>query len=241
MGSKIFMIRILMLSVLATTALMGKQQSLSTPSKGQSKMHQMQQKHPDRLPDDQRHVLFMLSPLYQRIYLYALDDDEREMVAVFEKRGENPYQVIDNILKRDRRLSDPSMRNRLSPAEKRRKRSQQAKYIISEEERRNASYEEEDVMAENSDEYEFYDTSKAPRSKPTPSKSHLKKNREYRQVETHKPECRKGCCSSDKSTKRQAKPKHMYNERDREVGGKKKYKFEDAPMRQGRCGKCSSS
>ena len=88
-------------------------------------MHHMQQKHPDRLSVDERRVYYMLSPLYQRVYLYALDDDQREMVTVFERRGENPYSAIDNILKRDRKRSDKSYNGNCSPCDRTRRSGEQ--------------------------------------------------------------------------------------------------------------------
>lgn len=114
----------------------GAYQSTSRSNQGmsctRSRMHQMQQQHPDKLPSDERHVYHMLSPLYQRIYLYALDSDQREMVAVFERRGENPYHVIDNILKRDRQRSDQSYDKKCSPCERSIRSKEKKKYIISE-------------------------------------------------------------------------------------------------------------
>lgn len=137
------------------SSLFSKTSTMTTPSTGQSKMHQMQQKHPDRLPDEQRHVLFSLSPMYQRIYLYALDDDQREMVAVFESRGENPYKAIDSILTRDRRMADPTMRNKCAPCNKSKVQKQQRSYMISQKEK--AVHKEDNVWADSSDDYEFYD------------------------------------------------------------------------------------
>ena len=128
-----------------------------TGSTGQSKMHQMQQKHPDMLPDDQRHVMNMLSPLYQRIYMYGLNDDQRESVAVFERRGENPYRAIDNILKRDRTRSDPAMNQDKSPRGRTERATSQKSYIISE----RSSNSQMDEVYDNDEDYELY-TSEVP-------------------------------------------------------------------------------
>ena len=138
----------------------GSYQHTPTSDRGQSRMHHMQQKHPDRLSVDQKHVYYMLSPLYQRMFLYGLDDDQREMVTVFEKRGENPYQAIDNILRRDRKRSDRTFDKKCSPCERTRKAGQQKKYIISQQEINspdcceNATYQDEEyVMYEDTNSY----------------------------------------------------------------------------------------
>lgn len=76
------------------------------PIKKEETMGSTYKETPKELPSDQKRVLMMLSPLYKRIYLYALSEEQREMVAVFNKRGENPFRAIDNIMKRDRKKYD---------------------------------------------------------------------------------------------------------------------------------------
>ncbi len=97
----------------------------------QSCMHKMQYVHPDHLTPDQQVVFDILSPLYKRIYLYALDEDQKEMVAVFQSRGENPYHVIDNILLRDRERNDADMNRQSAASISRRPRKKQKKYTTS--------------------------------------------------------------------------------------------------------------
>lgn len=58
------------------------------------------------LPKDQEHIYHMLSPLYKRVYVYALNTSQREIVVIYEKRGKSPYAAIDSILNKDRKKSD---------------------------------------------------------------------------------------------------------------------------------------
>lgn len=62
------------------------------------------------LPPDQKAMVERLSPLYQKIYIYALSCDQKEAIVVFYRRGENPYTAIDNILKRDRKRHDSTLK-----------------------------------------------------------------------------------------------------------------------------------
>lgn len=68
------------------------------------------------LPAAQKKVFMSLSSLYQRVYLYGLNDQQREQVAVFYKRGENPFRAIDSIMKRDQRRYELDHGTSMSPA-----------------------------------------------------------------------------------------------------------------------------
>ncbi len=164
-----------------------------TGASGQSKMHQMQQKHPDALPDDQRHVANMLSPLYQRIYIYSLDDSQREAVAVFERRGENPYTAIDNILKRDRARSDPAVNMDKSPRGRSQNGSAQKGYVISQKESAEQSSYEQDS---DDQEYEMYTSGATVYSKSSDTEK-----------ESSSPKTVKGSCSPCNETKQVEKVK----------------------------------
>ena len=132
----------------------GSYQNTPNSTSNQSRMHHMQQQHPDRLSTDEKHVYYMLSPLYQRIFLYGLDDDQREMITVFEKRGENPYQAIDNLLRRDRKKADRSFQRDQSPSGRSTRAGQQNRYIISEKEKEQKNNKEEE--ADDDQEYVIY-------------------------------------------------------------------------------------
>lgn len=195
----------------------------------------MQQKHPDRLPDDQRHVLFMLSPMYQRVYLYVLDDEQREQVAVFERRGENPYQAIDNILFRDRKISDPAMRKKCRPSEKSRRKCQQTKYYISETNKK--MHHDEEVTFESDDDYEIYNTEVY-----KPTKRVYAEKPEYRAERFEAKdsgECQ-GCesCKSKKYSTRRVKsekPTKKGEKGPRVYHGTKKYEYKDIPSKRKPC------
>jgi hypothetical protein len=135
----------------------GAYQNTPNSTSNQSRMHHMQQQHPDRLSVDEQHVYYMLSPLYQRIFLYGLDDDQREMITVFEKRGENPYQAIDNLLRRDRKKADRSFQRDPSPSGRSTRAGQQNRYIISEKEKEQKNNTEDEVYDDQ--EYVIYSES----------------------------------------------------------------------------------
>jgi hypothetical protein len=123
----------LMMSFCVIGALFGATGEPSSPdSSGKSPMHKLQQRHPDKLPNAQRHVMYSLSPLYQRIFMYSLTDDQREDVTMYEQKGENPYAVIDRILRRDRELTDRNFnRSNCSPCQRTRFAGQRNRYINS--------------------------------------------------------------------------------------------------------------
>lgn len=72
-------------------------------AQGTSPMHKMQQVHPESLPKEQRVVMHRLSPKYQHIYLYVLNEEEREDVVRYYRRGDNPDRVINCMLQKDRK------------------------------------------------------------------------------------------------------------------------------------------
>jgi hypothetical protein len=136
----------------------------NTPSvtSSQSRMHSMQQKHPDRLASDQRHVYYMLSPLYQRIFLYGLDDEQREMVTVFEKRGENPYQAIDNLMRRDRKIADRSYQRDFSPLQRSQRENNGSRYSISQRKKEQNEQNQQMIMDTDQEEEEEFEQQSPP-------------------------------------------------------------------------------
>jgi hypothetical protein len=57
----------------------------------------------DALPSDQQQVYHQLGPLYQNIYLYALNDEERHRVVVYVRRGVSSFEAINIILRAEER------------------------------------------------------------------------------------------------------------------------------------------
>jgi hypothetical protein len=89
--------------VLASISLFGTQSNGFSSKTEPSKMHKMQQNHPDSLPRDQRVLMHKLSPKYQNIYISILTEDERDEVVEMYRKGENPYRMIDLILKNEKK------------------------------------------------------------------------------------------------------------------------------------------
>ncbi len=155
------MVKYLMMSFCVIGALFGATGDTTSPDiSGQSPMHKLQQRHPDKLPDSQRHVMYSLSPTYQRIFMYALTDDQRDDVAMYEQKGQNPYTAIDRILRRDRELTDRYLtRNNCSPCQRTRFAGQRNRYINSGQETV-LDADEDQVLAVNpEDDVEMYDES----------------------------------------------------------------------------------
>ena len=84
-----------------------------------------QQPSAEDLAEDQKQVYHKLGPLYKKIYLYALDSEERHRVIVYIKRGISPYEAINIILrpeerayaqKRGSKNIPPSDRHTISPS-----------------------------------------------------------------------------------------------------------------------------
>tara|TARA_Y100001970_G_C13904692_1_gene685464 strand:- start:66 stop:440 length:375 start_codon:yes stop_codon:yes gene_type:complete len=71
------------------------------------------------LPESEQSVYQRLGEIYQKIYLYALNDEERHRVVVYIRRGLNPYEAINTILRsEERRYNARQPRQSLSPAER---------------------------------------------------------------------------------------------------------------------------
>ncbi|MCH9617408.1 MAG: hypothetical protein SP4CHLAM5_06970 [Chlamydiia bacterium] len=87
----------------ASITLFGTQSNGFSSKTEPSKMHKIQQNHPDSLPRDQRVLMHKLSPKYQKIYISILTEDERDEVVEMYRQGENPYRVIDAILQNERK------------------------------------------------------------------------------------------------------------------------------------------
>jgi len=155
------MVKYLMMSLCVIGAVFGAtEEPSSSVATGQSPMHKLQQRHPDKLPNGQRHVMYSLSPLYQRIFMYALTDDQRDDVTMYEQRGENPYTAIDRILRRDRELTDRNLnRSNCSPCQRTKFAGQRRRYINSGQETV-LDADEDQVLEDNpEDDVEMYEES----------------------------------------------------------------------------------
>ena len=73
-----------------------------------------------KLADRERAIYFSLGETYQKIYLYALDPEERHRVVVLVHRGHDPHVAINSILRSEHRKQQRTerKRRRLSPASK---------------------------------------------------------------------------------------------------------------------------
>ncbi len=85
----------------------------------------LQQHSTEDLTEDQKQVYHKLGPLYQKIYLYVLNTEERHRVIVYIKRGVSPYEAINTILRPEERAHTqkrgskpiaPSDRHTISPS-----------------------------------------------------------------------------------------------------------------------------
>lgn len=71
------------------------------------------------LPLDQQQVYHQLGPLYQRIYLYALNDEERHRVVVYTRRGLSNFEAINTILRNEeRRYDNPNENKSIAPSDR---------------------------------------------------------------------------------------------------------------------------
>ena len=57
----------------------------------------------EHLPADQQQVYHELGPLYQKIYLFALNDEERHRVVVYTRRGVTAFEAMNIILRVEER------------------------------------------------------------------------------------------------------------------------------------------
>lgn len=71
------------------------------------------------LSQEEATVYQQLGPIYQKIYLYAFNDEERHRTVVYINRGLNPYEAIDTILRTEKRSYETNHpKKNLSPAER---------------------------------------------------------------------------------------------------------------------------
>ena len=74
---------------------------------------------PKALTKDEMIVYNQLGPVYKKIYLYVLNDEERGRVVFHVKRGLDPYNSINTIISvEQRKASRSNIKNGLSPAER---------------------------------------------------------------------------------------------------------------------------
>ncbi len=57
----------------------------------------------DLLPSDQQQVYHQLGPLYQKIYLYAFNPEERHRVVVYVRKGISYFEAMNIILRAEER------------------------------------------------------------------------------------------------------------------------------------------
>ncbi|OGN62895.1 MAG: hypothetical protein A3F09_00150 [Chlamydiae bacterium RIFCSPHIGHO2_12_FULL_49_11] len=81
----------------------------------------------NKAPEDE--VVQKLSPMYQKVYIYALDDQQKKQVTAFTKKGQSPYAAIDAILARNRKANEKDPSKNLTPAERAMKKKDNS-YII---------------------------------------------------------------------------------------------------------------
>lgn len=75
---------------------------------------------PDTLLEDERAIYDRLGPIYQKIYLYAFNNEERQRVVVYVSRGLDPLEAINTILRVEERKYKRSLppQRSLTPAER---------------------------------------------------------------------------------------------------------------------------
>ncbi len=83
-----------------------------------SPMQQREMMTREKLDSKERAVYDQLGPIYQKIFLFALNDEERHRVAIYTKRGLYPYEAVDVILRSERRKCDNPQEGRQAPAER---------------------------------------------------------------------------------------------------------------------------
>ena len=73
----------------------------------------------DQLDRDKKSVYYKLGPVYQKIFLYALNDEQKHRVVMYVHRGIDPYEAVDVILRTEQRKHMRAIgKEKLSPAEK---------------------------------------------------------------------------------------------------------------------------
>ncbi len=91
------------------------------PDKGGNYQEDSEQlKTVHELPTSEQQVYQRLGPLYQKIYLYAFNNEERHRVIVYMSRGLTPYEAINTILRaEDRKYSKaPPKGKSITPSER---------------------------------------------------------------------------------------------------------------------------
>jgi hypothetical protein len=73
-----------------------------------------------QLSAEEKAIYTNLGPIYQKIYLFALNSEERGRVALYVRRGQTAYEAIDVILRSEERkyLRQHPKKTYQSPAEK---------------------------------------------------------------------------------------------------------------------------
>lgn len=80
----------------------------SPPAQEIEESHSETNDYVDSLTNAEKRIYDALSPLYQKIFLYALDDEQRLRVVVYTNRGLSPFESVDVILRSNKRQNDQS-------------------------------------------------------------------------------------------------------------------------------------
>lgn len=75
---------------------------------------------PDSLLDDERKIFDQLGPIYQKIYLFAFNNEQRQRVVHYVNGGLDPYDAVNiivNVEQRKHKQCLPKKRS-LTPAER---------------------------------------------------------------------------------------------------------------------------
>jgi hypothetical protein len=73
----------------------------------------------ENLPPAQKEVYNQLGPLFQKIYLFAFNDEERQRVVLYVKKGVSPFEAIQVILRtEERKYLKKKEKKTLSPSQR---------------------------------------------------------------------------------------------------------------------------
>ncbi|MBS0585940.1 MAG: hypothetical protein JSR76_06545 [Verrucomicrobia bacterium] len=72
-------------------------------SENSSPIQQRETMSEEKLSLQERALYDQLGPIYQKIYLFALSEEERYRASVYVSRGLCPYAAVDVILRTERR------------------------------------------------------------------------------------------------------------------------------------------
>ncbi len=74
----------------------------------------------DDLTDQERIVYNQLGPVYRRIFLYALTNDQRRRVVIYVCRGLTPFEAVNVVLRAEQRKMESGRNSRrtLTPGER---------------------------------------------------------------------------------------------------------------------------